>query len=124
MISRPYRHDRCRRAASCANVMLVTGTVRISPPGLTDLLIRDCTDARAGGRKRCMAKVTRTIRPAPEGPEPDVAVEEDATPVAPDLSGWTSHPSERRDFYNRIRAFPPSVSAWRRRILERIRTGQ
>src|SRR5262249_6278910 len=45
-------------------------------------------------------------------------------PVAPDRSGWTPHPSERRDFLNRIRAFPPSVSAWRRRIIERIRTGR
>jgi hypothetical protein len=71
-----------------------------------------------------MAKATRKNPPAPEGPEPDVAVEEDASPVAPDLSGWTPHPSERRDFHNRIRAFPPSVSAWRRRLLERIRSGQ
>src|SRR5947209_20056111 len=44
-------------------------------------------------------------------------VEEDITPVAPDLSGWTPHPSERRDFWNRIRAFPPVVVGWRKRFL-------
>ena len=52
------------------------------------------------------------------------AGEEDVAPIAPDRSGWTPHPSERRDFLNRIRAFPPSVAAWRRRVLERIRTGE
>src|SRR6476620_8327788 len=70
-----------------------------------------------------MAKASRKNLPAPEGPEPELTVEEDASPVAPDLSGWTPHPSERRDFHNRIRAFPPSVTLWRRRLLERIRTG-
>jgi DNA (cytosine-5)-methyltransferase 1 len=70
-----------------------------------------------------MAKAKRTTEPAPERVEPDLAVEEDGAPVEPDLSGWTPHPSERRDFHNRIRAFPPSVTAWRRRLLERIRTG-
>jgi DNA (cytosine-5)-methyltransferase 1 len=48
------------------------------------------------------------------------AVDEDATPVAPDLSGWTPHPSERRDFWNRIRAFPPEVARWRRRLLKKL----
>ena len=47
--------------------------------------------------------------------------EEDVSPVAADLSGWTPHPSERRDFLNRIRAFPPEVSAWRRHLLDQIR---
>ena len=46
--------------------------------------------------------------------------EEDATPVAPDLSGWTPHPSERRDFWNRIRAFPPEVVGWRKRLLKEL----
>src|SRR5947208_11613986 len=49
-----------------------------------------------------------------------LAVEEDATPVAPDLSGWTPHPSERRDFWNRIRAFPPEVVGWRKRLLKEL----
>src|SRR5262249_29835911 len=47
-------------------------------------------------------------------------VEEDATPVAPDRSGWTPHPRERRDFWNRIRAFPPEVVGWRRRLLKKL----
>jgi DNA (cytosine-5)-methyltransferase 1 len=33
-------------------------------------------------------------------------------------------PARARDFYNRIRAFPQTVSTWRRRILERLRTGK
>lgn len=73
---------------------------------------------------RCMAKANRSTKPPPEGPDPDIAPEEDLAPVEPDRSGWTPYPSERRDFLNRIRAFPPSVSASRRRIIERIRTGQ
>ena len=45
--------------------------------------------------------------------------EEDVTPVAPDLSGWTPHASERRDFWNRIRAFPAGV----RRLAEAVYEG-
>jgi DNA (cytosine-5)-methyltransferase 1 len=71
-----------------------------------------------------MARAKRTTTPAPQVQEPDIGGEEDVAPVMPDLSGWTPHPSERRDFLNRIRAFPPSVSAWRRRLIERIRTGK
>jgi DNA (cytosine-5)-methyltransferase 1 len=47
-------------------------------------------------------------------------VEEDSTPVAPDRSGWTPHPSERRDFWNRIRAFPAEVAGWRKRLLKEL----
>src|SRR4051812_41028228 len=61
------------------------------------------------------------------GSENDIAesvatpgVEEDVTPVAPDRSGWTPHPSERRDFWNRIRAFPPEVVGWRKRLLKEL----
>jgi DNA (cytosine-5)-methyltransferase 1 len=46
--------------------------------------------------------------------------EEDSTPVSPDLSGWTPHPSERRDFYHRIRVFPPEVAAWRQRLVRHV----
>jgi DNA (cytosine-5)-methyltransferase 1 len=52
--------------------------------------------------------------------EASLAVDDDASPVAPDLSGWTPHPSERRDFWNRIRAFPPEVVGWRRRLLREL----
>jgi DNA (cytosine-5)-methyltransferase 1 len=71
-----------------------------------------------------MTRAKRTTEPAREGPGPDNGGEEDLSPVAPDRSGWTPHPSERRDFLHRIRAFPPFVSAWRRRVLDRIRTGR
>jgi DNA (cytosine-5)-methyltransferase 1 len=70
-----------------------------------------------------MAKARRRDQPTSEPPDTDVGLEEDLAPVEPDLSGWTPHPSERRDFLNRIRAFPPSVTAWRKRLLERLRTG-
>src|SRR4051812_26503332 len=46
--------------------------------------------------------------------------EEDSTPIAPDRSGWTPHPSERRDFWNRIRAFPAEVVRWRKRLLKEL----
>lgn len=55
-------------------------------------------------------------------PDTDCAAEVDATPVPPDRSGWPLHPSERRDFFSRIRTFPPDVSAWRRRLLETVRS--
>src|SRR3954454_24304171 len=48
------------------------------------------------------------------------AAEEDSTPVAPDRSGWAPHPSERRDFWNRIRAFPPEVVGWRKRLIKEL----
>jgi DNA (cytosine-5)-methyltransferase 1 len=37
-----------------------------------------------------------------------------------DKSGWPPHASERRDFYHRIRVFPPEVAAWRRQMLTLI----
>jgi DNA (cytosine-5)-methyltransferase 1 len=49
-----------------------------------------------------------------------LTVEEDCTPVTPDRSGWTPHPSERRDFWNRIRAFPPDVVGWRKRLTKQL----
>jgi DNA (cytosine-5)-methyltransferase 1 len=55
-------------------------------------------------------------------PAADGAGEEDLAPVPPDPCGWTAHPAERRDFFNRIRAFPPDVAAWRRRMLEHVRS--
>lgn len=71
-----------------------------------------------------MAKARRKAEPSPPPPENDQVGEEDAAPVAPDGSGWTPHPSERRDFYHRIRVFPADVSPWRRRLLDRVRSGQ
>ena len=64
------------------------------------------------------------VKQKPITKEPEIIGDEDIVPVAPDRSGWTPHASERRDFLGRIRAFPPSVSTWRRQILDRIRTGK
>jgi DNA (cytosine-5)-methyltransferase 1 len=63
-----------------------------------------------------MTENTRTTRRESKA----ARVEEDTMPVAPDRSGWTPHPSERRDFWNRIRAFPPEVARWRKRFLREI----
>jgi DNA (cytosine-5)-methyltransferase 1 len=41
-----------------------------------------------------------------------------ATPA--DLSGWPLDPRERADFYHPPRIFPDDVSAWRRRLVERL----
>lgn len=48
------------------------------------------------------------------------SVIEELSSVPPDLSGWTAHPSERRDFYHRIRVFPPPVAEWRRKFTARV----
>ena len=56
---------------------------------------------------------TKTEDPISEEPEGEA-------PGAPDLSGWAPHPGERRDFYHRIRAFPPEVAGWRRRMVRSI----
>lgn len=45
---------------------------------------------------------------------------EEAETVSPDPSGWTPHPSERRDFYHRVRVFPPDVASWRQRVARHI----
>jgi DNA (cytosine-5)-methyltransferase 1 len=50
----------------------------------------------------------------------DIETEDDSVPLPPDPTGWTAHPSERRDFFNRIRTFPADVAAWRRKMLERL----
>lgn len=52
--------------------------------------------------------------------EPLDAAAEDSVPVPPDLSGWTAHSSERRDFYHRIRFFPREVATWRKELLRHI----
>jgi DNA (cytosine-5)-methyltransferase 1 len=44
-----------------------------------------------------------------------------ATPgVAEDSSGWSRDPSERRDFYHRIRIFPREVAIWRKRVVNHM----
>jgi endonuclease III len=58
---------------------------------------------------------------AVEGEDPESSETEGQVVAAPDRSGWPPHRSERRDFYHRIRAFPPEVSAWRKRMMRHIR---
>jgi endonuclease III len=55
-----------------------------------------------------------------DDPDAVLAADEDSTPVAPDRSGWTPHPSERRDFWHRIRVFPPEVVGWRKRLIKKL----
>jgi hypothetical protein len=45
---------------------------------------------------------------------------EQTTPVPPDGSGWTPHPSERRDFYHRIRVFAPEMATWRQQLIRLV----
>jgi DNA (cytosine-5)-methyltransferase 1 len=56
------------------------------------------------------------VRAAPEADDPASA----AALAARDCTGWPPHPSERRDFYHRIRVFPPEMAGWRKRLLRAI----
>lgn len=51
--------------------------------------------------------------------EPDDPASVEAL-AARDRTGWPPHPSERRDFYHRIRVFPPGMAGWRKRMLREI----
>jgi DNA-cytosine methyltransferase len=64
-----------------------------------------------------MARAQLRLEPEEEPPE---VVGEEALQVPPDLSGKTPHPSERRDFYHRIRFFPPEVASWRKEFVRHI----
>jgi hypothetical protein len=71
---------------------------------------------RPGGRQ------SSNIDPSPaanDAPGPDDRASAEAL-AARDRTGWPPHPSERRDFYHRIRVFPPEVAAWRKRMLRAI----
>ena len=70
-----------------------------------------------------MANRKKKTEPAPSGTDIAIASEDDVALVEQDRTGWAPHSSERRDFHNRIRAFPLSVSVWRKKLLERVRTG-
>ena len=121
---RYHRHSYYLRDNSRKNALLVTGTIRI-PPRWADLLTG--TIRMVGVSERCTAqgrgqRMAKT-KEKPITKDPEIIGDEDAVAVAPDRSGWTPHSSERRDFLGRIRAFPASVSTWRRHILDCIRTG-
>jgi DNA (cytosine-5)-methyltransferase 1 len=81
----------------------------------------------SGGRRRLRAagKENSRIKTNDAGTGGDhletvLTDEEDFTPVTSDPSGWTPHPSERRDFWNRIRAFPPEVVGWRKQLIKKL----
>ena len=59
-------------------------------------------------------------RASSESPRPTEVADEDADIVSPDPSGWTPHPTERRDFYHRVRVFPPEVGNWRQRLARQV----
>lgn len=59
-------------------------------------------------------------RPISEPQPLEEAVEEEAGTVTPDPSGWTPHPSERRDFYHRVRVLPPDVAVWRQELVRHV----
>lgn len=46
---------------------------------------------------------------------------EGVRPVLP-ATGWPRSDAERRDFYHRIREFPPELRPWRRELVEWVRT--
>ena len=58
--------------------------------------------------------------PTIEGEEQESSEAAAAALADLDRSGWPPHPGERRDFYHRIRMFPPEVSAWRRQMLRHL----
>ena len=59
-------------------------------------------------------------RASSESRQPTEVVDENADTISPDPSGWTPHPSERRDFYHRVRVFPPDVANWRQRLARHV----
>ena len=66
-----------------------------------------------------MARARAFVQPI----EPEVPFEEigeETYAPGSDLSGWPSHPSERRDLYHRIRFFPPEVARWRKWFVEHV----
>src|SRR5262249_25439057 len=69
--------------------------------------------------RRAAQDIVEQPAQVPPGADGDAGAE-DSVPVPPDRSGWTPHPSERRDFFNRIRAFPPDIAAWRRQMQARV----
>jgi len=50
------------------------------------------------------------------GNHPEANEVDESNAIAPDPCGWTPHASERRDFYGRIRAFPPELALWRKEL--------
>ena len=53
--------------------------------------------------------------------EPVASAEGERECQLTDRSGWPPHPSERRDFYHRIRVFPADVAAWRKGLYQHVK---
>src|SRR6267154_1437773 len=75
--------------------------------------------ARRAGRRQ-----PATVDPSPAAndsaaPESDDPASAEAL-AARDRTGWPPHPSERRDFYHRIRVFPPEMAGWRKRMVREV----
>ncbi len=66
-----------------------------------------------------MARARASVQPL-EPEEPFEEIGEETYAPGSDLSGWPSHPSERRDLYHRIRFFPPEVASWRKWFVEHV----
>src|SRR5262245_226654 len=56
-------------------------------------------------------------QPTLENDEPTPPAVEDGVLASLEVSGWRAHPSERGDFYHRIRVFPPEGATWRQELL-------
>jgi hypothetical protein len=74
-------------------------------------------NGRRAGRRQPSKIDTRSA--ANDAPEPDDPASAEAL-AARDRTGWPPHPSERRDFYHRIRVFPPEIAGWRKRMLREV----
>src|SRR6266704_2280492 len=77
------------------------------------------------GRRAGRRQPTR-IEPSPAANDSATAPDDSASAealAAHDRTGWPPHPSERRDFYHRIRVFPPEMAGWRKRMVRDIAAG-
>ncbi len=76
------------------------------------------TGRRAGRRQP--SKIEPILAAGDAAPiEPDDPASAEAL-AARDRTGWPLHPSERRDFYHRIRVFPPEMAGRRKRMVRQF----
>jgi hypothetical protein len=95
----------------------------MKPQKATDSLSRRKPARALSGKPQAGAKMraaNNRCPPDPATPDPETEDTEEAPHASPHGSGWPLHQSERRDFYHRIRVFPPAVVAWRKRLVRLI----
>ncbi len=63
-------------------------------------------------------ELSRTANHAAAPDSDDAAATESL--AAHDRTGWPPDPNERRDFYHRIRVFPPELAGWRKCMLRNV----